>query len=753
MSRTDHESDRVTQRATDGRYPRSPVSSFASFVSGRRGKWVVLAIWIVAFAVMTPLGSKLQDETKDDTASFLPESAQSTRVVELLDSKFPNQETSQGLIVYQRDGGLTEADKAKIAADAKKLEDLPHDELPLVAPPTQPFASGAPGDLVSADGSLAYTVLVVPTDYDNLDDWGKLVRETTGEGPNGLQIKLSGDLGFNTDFAEVFSDIDVKLLLATVLLVLLLLGLIYRAVAVALSPLIVVFFAYTIAQGFIYLLAKSGATVSSNSTSILIVLMFGVGTDYCLLLVSRLREELRRTEDKHDAMAHALGRSGPAILASGLTVALAMLVLVLADSRNTSTLGPVAAIGVASAMLAGLTLLPAVLTIFGRRGFWPRHRTVAYDPEHAADAKPGAWRRLGDRVLQRPGPALAITLIVFVGGALGLIAYKVDYSSTTTFKKSVDSVEGFKLIEEAFPPGVSAPMTMLVQSDGGPVGQADVETAASAAAGVDGVASATPTGVKSTDGTIAAVSVVLEGDPYTKSSLGIVPEIRDAVSDSVEGATVLVGGGSAIQYDFDQATESDLKLIVPLALLVIAIILAVLLRALIAPLVLIASVILSFLCTLGISILFIRYVVGDAGFDASIPTFAFIFLVALGSDYTIFLMARVREEARVHGTREGMLRAISATGPVITSAGVILAGTFSVLMTLPVTFTFDLGFMVALGILLDTFIVRTIMVPAAVELIGDKIWWPSSASGGTRLFHDRAEDEPEGLAGSRPAID
>ena len=225
---------------------------------------------------------------------------------------------------------------------------------------------------------------------------------------------------------------------------------------------------------------------------------------------------------------------------------------------------------------------------------------------------------------------------------------------------------------------------------------------------------------------MATIDVVLEGDPFTKDALDVVPEIRDSVSDLGPGLTALVGGGSAIQYDFDQAIESDLELIAPIALLVIAIILAILLRALVAPLVLIASVILSFLCTLGISVLFIRYVVGDAGFDASIPTFAFIFLVALGIDYTIFLMARVREEARRHGTREGMLRALAATGPVITSAGIILAGTFSVLMTLPVTFTFDLGFMVALGILLDTFIVRTIMVPAAVELIGDKIWWPST---------------------------
>jgi len=726
----------------------------AELVSGKRAKWVVVAAWLVAAVVMMPLGSKLGDETKDDTASFLPESAESTRVVETLDSKFPAQETSQGLIVYQRDGGLTEADKQTIAEDAKALEQLarPYQEalkarggdvdssefeLPLTQPPQQPFGDGRPvKGVVAADESLAYTVVVVPTNFDKSADWGKLVRDTTGSEADGMQIKLTGDLGFNTDADEVFSDIDTKLLLATVLLVLVLLGAIYRAILVALSPLIVVFFAYTIAQGFIYLLAKSGATVSSNSTSILIVLMFGVGTDYCLLLVSRLREELRRTEDKHDAMVHALSRSGPAILASGLTVTLAMLVLLFADSRNTSTLGPVAAIGVFSAMLAGLTLLPALLTIFGRRGFWPRRKTVEYDPAGATEVKVGAWRRFGDRVLHRPGPALAISLSVFVAGALGLIAFKVDYSTTTFFKKSVESVEGFKELEEAFPPGVLAPMTMLVQSDSGPVDQAQVDSAITAAERVDGVASAADTGQRSTDGTIAAANVVLDGDPYTKASLAIVPHLREVVAGSALSASTEVGGGTAIQYDFDQATERDLKVIVPLALVVITIILAVLLQALVAPLVLIASVILSFLCTLGISVLFIRFVVGDAGFDASIPTFAFIFLVALGIDYTIFLMARVREEARLHGTREGMLRAITATGPVITSAGVILAGTFSVLMTLPVTFTFDLGFMVALGILLDTFIVRTIMVPAAVELIGDKIWWPSTAEGGSDLFHD-----------------
>jgi putative drug exporter of the RND superfamily len=708
-------------------------------VSGRRGKWAVLGLWIVVFVALMPVGAKLSDETRDDTTSFLPASAESTDVVKILDEDFPGGETTQGLIVYQRDGGLTAADRKKIAADAQALEALPKSELPLTRPPAAPFAPGSPPDLVSPQGDLAYTVLTVPTNFDKAADWGESVRDLTGDEAGGMRIILTGDIGFSVDSEEVFGELDTKLLGATVLLVLVLLGAIYRAVLVALTPLIVVFFAYTAATAFVYLYANAGATVSSNGTTILIVLMFGVGTDYCLLLVSRYREELRRIEDKHDAMARALRRTGPTILASGLTVSLAMLTLLLADARLTSTLGPVAAIGVACGMVGGLTLLPALLTIFGRRGFWPRRSTVEYDPEGTSLARQGIWRRIGDRVLRRPGPALAVTVVAFVAGALGLIAYKVDYSTTTFFKKSVESVEGFRLLEEAFPAGLLYPTTVLVESEDGPVSRAEVAGTVSAVEGVGGVASAAPTGDVSTDGRIARVDVILEDDPFTKEALAIAPELRDSLSDLGPGVTALVGGGSATQYDFDQAIESDLRLIAPVALLVIALILAILLRALVAPLVLIASVILSFLCTLGISVLFIRFVVGDEGFDASIPTFAFIFLVALGIDYTIFLMARVREEARTHGTREGMLRAITATGPVITSAGIILAGTFSVLMTLPVTYTFDLGFMVALGILLDTFVVRTIMVPAAVELIGDKVWWPSTASGGAVLHEETGE--------------
>jgi RND superfamily putative drug exporter len=364
---------------------------------------------------------------------------------------------------------------------------------------------------------------------------------------------------------------------------------------------------------------------------------------------------------------------------------------------------------------------------------------VAYDPQHAADVHQGPWRRFGDRVLRRPGMALLVTGVVFCAGALGLLAYKVDYSTTSFFKHSVESVDGFDVLRSAFPAGTLAPTTILVESDSGPVTPTQIADTQQRLKAVSGVASVSPPVQTSRDKQIVALDLVLKGDPLNKSSLDVVPRMRDAVANLPDGTTALVGGSSAINYDIDNANTHDLELIAPLALLVMAVILAILLQALVAPLVLLASVVLSFACTLGISILFIRFVVGDPGFDSSIPIFAFIFLVALGIDYTIFLMARVREEARKYGTREGMLRALAATGPVITSAGVILAGTFSVLMTLPVSFTFDLGFMVALGILLDTFIVRTIMVPAAVELLGDKIWWPSTARAGGRLREETGE--------------
>jgi putative drug exporter of the RND superfamily len=711
----------------------------AAFVSGRRAKWAVIAGWLVLAVVLAPLGSKLADKTDNRTESFLPKDAESTKVVRLLDKEFPGGQTVTGLIVYHRPGGLNAEDRAKMAADAKAAQA----KLPLVGHPIVPFQPGAPKNLVSPQGDLAYSIVAVPDNQDKIADWGQDLRDITGRGSGGLDVHVTGNLGFTTDFKDVFRSLDTKLLLATILLVLVLLGAIYRSPLIALIPLVVVGFAYAVAQGLIYLYADSGAAVSDNSTQILVVLLFGVGTDYCLLLVSRYREELHQVEDKHEAMARAVRRAGPAILASGTTVILAMLVLLVAQTGSVHSLGPVSAIGVACVLLAGLTLLPALLTIAGRRGFWPRQGTVAYDPGKALAPRSGIWRRVGDKVLHRPGLALVATLAIFGVGALGLLAYKEDYSTNGFFKKHTEAVDGYKLIERAFPAGALAPTTVLVQRENGPVTAQDVATARQQASGVTGVAAVTPPLERSRDGRLARFDVVFKDDPNKQAALDRVPLLRDRAGDLGPGVTALVGAGSAINYDFNRASSRDIKVIVPLALLVIAIILAILLQAILAPIVLILSVVTSFFGTLGLSYLFFRYVDGQAGIDASLPTFAFIFLVALGVDYTIFLMSRAREEARQHGTREGMLRALAATGPVITSAGLILAGTFSVLLTLPVVFIFDIGFMVAVGILLDTFIVRTIMVPAAVELIGDKIWWPSTASGGRRGIGEApAELEP-----------
>jgi len=716
------------------------VRALASFVAGRRTKWVVILGWIVGVLALSPLGAKLGDVTTDDTESFLPAGAESTEVQRLLKDRFPGGETSTGLIVYRRAGGLTTADRVRIRRDARAVARA----IPVVAPPVVPFTPRAPRDLVSPRGDAAYTVVTVPTDFEKMADWGKKARDVVGGG-GGLEVYVTGDLGLNADFEEVFGSLDTKLLGATVLLVLVLLGAIYRAPLIALIPIVVVALSYQVASGFIYLYAKSGENVNSNSTSILIVLMFGVGTDYCLLLVSRFREELHRTADRHEAMQRALRRAGPALLASGCTVISAMLVLLLADAGSVKSLGPVSAIGVASALLAGLTLLPALLTIAGRRGFWPRARSVECRPEEAVEAPHGLWRRIGDRVLQRPGMVLGVTVAMFGFFSLGLLAYQEDYSIAGFFKKDVESVDGFEVLARSFPAGALGPTTVLVRRERGRVRPADVAAAQRRLRGVRGVAEITPVLQRSRDGTIARFDVVFRDDPYSDAALKRVDTLRDRLRDLGPGAQALVGAGSAVQADFNEASQRDLRVIVPVALLVIGIILGILLQAVVAPIVLVATVMASFFGTLGLSIFFFIEVLGDRGVDASLPTYAFIFLVALGVDYTIFLMSRVREEARRHGTREGVLRALQATGPVITSAGVILAGTFSVLMTLPVSFAFNIGFMVAVGILLDTFVVRTLMVPAAVELLGDRIWWPSTAQGGGRALRESAEPE-------RPAV-
>jgi RND superfamily putative drug exporter len=438
-------------------------------------------------------------------------------------------------------------------------------------------------------------------------------------------------------------------------------------------------------------------------------------------------------------MALALRTAGPAIVASGATVICALLCLTIARVEGTSGLGPIGALGIAVAMVTMLTLLPALLVICGRRAFW-RPRMFGHDNgiphfgDEGADETHGMWRRVGERVARGPRRIWIGTVALLVVASLGVLTIDTGLTQADGYRDEVESLVGQELLAKSFPAGASAATDVIVPRGG------DIQAVTAALEDSEGVALVLPTDVSGPPGTL--LNVVLEPEPYSTAAFELIPGIRAAVKEA-GGPGVLVGGPSAVEYDVRQAAARDTRVIIPLALVVVLLVLILLLRALVAPLLLIGTVILSFGAALGISLVVFDVIFGFVGVDPSFPLFAFIFLVALGIDYNIFLMARVREETFRHGTRQGMVRGLAVTGAVITSAGIVLAGTFSVLALLPLVFLTEIGFVIAFGVLLDTFIVRSILVPALVLEIGPRIWWPS------RLAHEEG-DEGFGPGGSEP---
>ena len=687
-------------------------------LAGPRAKWLVIAAWLVAAVALGPLQPRLQEATVNDPVVFLPSDAESTRVVELLGERFESGRTAPALVVYRNAAGLTAEDEAAIAEDVEAFADVPGAQA--VVSPLDEGAEEA--GLRSPDGSVA--VAVVPLDATTIERIEPAVgelRAITGErGGDGLESWVTGGAGVSVDAVEVFGSIDATLLVATTVLILVLLLLIYRSPAVALVPLVVVALAYVVAAGIVYaLVSRAGLDVNGQATGILVILMFGAGTDYCLLIVSRFREELARVEDKHAAIEAALTHTSPAILSSGGTTSLALLTLLVADLGSIRSAGPVLALGIAVTMLAGLTLFPALLAALGRRSFWPAIPRVGAEERR----RPGIWRRIGDVVARRPGVALTVTVAALALASLGNLVSLPGLSLASGFRATPESVEGFRALEEALPAGAAATTDVLVESDPARVDEASGAVAA-ALAGVPGVDAVRP-GERSEDGRIARLSVTLASDPYGDEAVDAIPELREGAREAAgEGATALVGGATAEEADGRAAASRDASLVVPLTLLVVLLILVALLRALVAPLYLVASVVLSFAATLGLTYALLEFGFDAPGTDASLPIFVFVFVVALGVDYNIFLVARIREETRRHGAREGVLRGLERTGGVITSAGLILAGTFAVLMTLPLEQLFQLGFAVAIGILVDTFVVRTLVVPAIALLLGRWSWWP-----------------------------
>jgi len=679
--------------------------SLLTIAAGRRMKLVVVAVWLGAIIVIVgaQLPSKLSGAERNEATSFLPGDAESTHALHAIE-RLQGGETAPTVIVYRRADGLTKGDRARIAADIRALNRLDFAG-------TTDF--GAP--TLSHDGT---TALVTNTIFGNgqssriLDPVTRYREVVHHGGDRGLRVAVTGPSGFSADAIKVFETLNGTLILAAGGLVLLLLVLIYRSPIFWIIPAIAIGFGELASRGLAYGITQLGVTVNGQSSSILSVLVLGAGTDYALLLVARYREELRRTDDRHEAMHHALANAGPAIVASGSTVAVALLALMLAKVNGTSGLGPIAAMGIAVALLSQLTLLPALLLIAGRRLFWP---FIPHVGDTGTDATHGFWRRVGERVARRPRTVWVAATALLVVLAFGLLDFSTGLTQGNAFRGTVESVTGQQLVAKAFPAGASSP-TQIVVSD-----PARARAVARAVARVPEVAAVRPV-ARGAPGVL--LDATLRIDPNSQRAYDLVPELRAAARSAAPHA--LVGGPSAVEHDLRQASARDTKLLVPITLLIVFVILVVLLRAIVAPLLLIATVVLSFAAALGTASIVYDVIFGFPGSDASLPLYAFVFLVALGVDYNIFLMARAREEALRAGTRAGMLRALAVTGGVITSAGVVLAGTFSALAVLPLVFLTEIGFVIAFGVLLDTLLVRSVLVPALVLDVGPTVWWPSA---------------------------
>ncbi|MGB8020948.1 MAG: MMPL family transporter [Candidatus Nanopelagicales bacterium] len=685
----------------------------------RLRRWLVPALLVIAWfaigAIAGPYAGQLSAVQENDSSTFLPADAESTQVQQLQEGFNPS-DSIPAVVVYEFSQPPGPAALGAVASDIERIKAVPG---------VQPDVAGP---IPSEDG-LAITVianLVIQEDSEPGAEV-ELIRQALEDSPArdlGAQIYVTGPAGFLADFSEAFGEIDGLLLLVALAVVLVILLVVYRSPILPFLVLLTALFALSAASMIIYLLADNGVIkLNGQAQGILFILVIGAATDYSLLVVSRFREELRRTQYQVDAMGRTLRGTWEAIVASAGTVALGVLTLLLSELNVNRSLGPVAAIGVMFAMVASLTFLPAGLVMLGRRAFWPAKPKVDMaDPEAQVG---GFWAGVAGFVDRHTRVVLASSLVGLIGLSLFLPAFKADGVPTSEFfLAEVESTQGQDALARHFPAG-SGSLTIVIGPEGDLADMTEVISAN------DGVAAVIPL----TEGPPGpgAQPVVVDGQVLLQVTLvdqadsaaaeQTVEELRsdlDAVSTEA-----LVGGTTATALDTQNATERDLRVVIPAVLIVTLLVLIVLLRAIVAPLLLIATVLLSFAATLGLAAIVFYQIMDLPGADASVPLFAFVFLAALGVDYNIFLMTRAREETIRFGSRAGILRALAVTGGVITSAGLVLAATFSALAVLPLLFLFQIAFIVASGVLLDTIVVRSLVVPAAVILIGPRTWWPS----------------------------
>jgi putative drug exporter of the RND superfamily len=673
-------------------------------ITGRKLKYVIVLFWLLVVAAAGPLAGKLTEVEQNEAESWLPADAESTQVLNI-QASFTSPDTIPAVVVYERPAGLTEADLAKAAADAQSFGQLPE------------LDGEVQGPIPASDNQAIQTIVPLnlgPEGWERAGDLADTLRQQATSDANGMSVHIAGPLGTAADSASAFEGIDSTLLLAAGGVVIVILLFTYRSPVLWVLPVLAAGTALTTAQAVIYLLAKeAGLTVNAQSAGILTVLVFGAGTDYALLLVARYREELRRRADRHEAMAVALHRAGPAIIASGSTVVVGMLCLMFAETESTKGLGPVAAIGIVVGLAAMLTLLPALLVVVGRWVFWPTRPDYG-SADHTAT---GLWARVGARIAHRPRVTWIATSLALAALAIGIV--QLDATGLTnkeSFRGTPDSVVGEDVIAAHFPGGAGSPVVVVSNADQG----SEVRSVFASTEGI------VPDSVQppETRGSYAYLQGTLASPPDSPAAYDTIDRVRERVH-AVPDADAMVGGNTAVNLDVQHYAREDRNLIIPIVLAAVFLILALLLRAILGPLLLIATVVLSFGAALGASALVFRHVFDFGGADTSLPLFVFVFLVALGIDYNIFLMTRVREETARHGTRRGALIGLAATGGVITSAGLVLAGTFAALATLPLTAFAEIGFAVAFGVLLDTIVVRSVLVTALNLDIGRFIWWPS----------------------------
>ena len=702
----------------------------------RKGLWIAIVTIIAWLAIGGFSGqafSKISNVQENDNSAFLPDTAESTAASKVI-VKFSDQSADllPTLLVFVGDVSPNSEKFLSINQFAQTLGDkiLPESGKPL----STYFAQGAPLQAIpSTDGKAALINVQLDANVaaENIGDEPALpliidfIREEMKASVAGVDSHVTGPGGIFADLFDAFGSIDTTLLRTTLIVVAIILILVYRSPILWIIPLFTAGSALGFATMIVYYLAKADIVdLNGQTQGILDVLVLGAATDYALLLISRYREELHHHKSRLESMRIALRGVVEPIVASGSTVIAGLMVLLLSDLSSNRGLGPVGSIGIASAMLAALTLLPALLVVVGRWVFWPRIPKF----DDVDEKLSGFWSKVGNLVDRRPKPiwiTTAAVLIVLAGFSTTL---KSDgLSQTEAFTSRTDSVIGLEKLGEHFPSGEGTPVEIVVD-------QGDLVAATNALKGIDEVASVVPvtipdpvtrqptSEVRVVDGKIllyATLNVAAD----SKEAKALVPAIRETVK--AVNSNILVGGQSAVGYDIDESSKRDNRVIIPTVLFLIAVILGLLLRSVLAAGLLLATVVLSFLATLGVCALVFEHVFGFAGTDASFPLFAFVFLVALGIDYNIFLMTRVREEAQKIGTRAGVIKGLTVTGGVITSAGVVLAATFGVLGILPLVFLAELGFAVAFGVLLDTIVVRSLLVPALVKVIGPKIWWPS----------------------------